>query len=63
VSKKQAVKEDSSLAMFTKKQLLKSKVFTHIEKDVLNVILNENDKYTIEQVKKLLEKFKEGKVK
>ncbi|NLG90108.1 MAG: hypothetical protein GX494_13030 [Clostridiaceae bacterium] len=63
MSKKQAVKGDSSLAMFTKKQILKSKVFTHIEKDVLSVILNENEKYTIEQVKNLLEKFKEGKVK
>jgi hypothetical protein len=59
VSKKQV----KGTTAFSKKQILKSKEFSHIEKDVLNAILKDGKQYTLEQVEKILEDFKKRKVK
>lgn len=47
---------------FSKQQILKSKNFSHIEKDVLSVILKDDAQYTLEQVKKMLSDFKKRRV-
>lgn len=54
---KQEVKEDA----FTKEQIINSKTFK-AHKDVLNVILDEKNNYTISQVKDKLAEFMKGKV-
>lgn len=47
---------------FTKSQLLKSTVFQDY-KDILNVILDNDTKYTIEEAKAKIKEFKEEEVK
>lgn len=46
---------------FNKEQILNSNQFTTIEKDILSVILKKDD-YIIEEVKTILEDFKESEV-
>lgn len=48
-------------AAFTLAQLLKAKRYAD-KKDLLNALLNENEKYTIKQVDDTIEKFLKGKV-
>lgn len=47
---------------FTKEQILSSKQFTVIEKDILKAIL-EDKEYSLDEVKKVLEEFKKKEVK
>lgn len=47
---------------FEKSQLVKSTVFQEY-KDILNVILDNDTKYTIEEAKAKIKEFKEEKVK
>ncbi len=47
---------------YTKEQLLQSRQFTFIEKDALSAILADKTVYTIDEVKKLLDEFKNRKV-
>jgi hypothetical protein len=49
------------VASFTKEQLLESNKYKH-QKDVLNVLLKKDDKYTIKQVDKLIANFMKEKV-
>lgn len=52
--------EVAEVAVFTKGQLLSAKKYKH-KQDVLNVQLKDDQKYTIEQVDALIEKFKKVK--
>lgn len=45
---------------FTKKALVSSNKFTPIERDVLRLVLDDDKEYTIAEVQKAVEKFKEG---
>lgn len=45
---------------FTKKALISSKKFTPIERDVLKLVLDDDKEYTIAEVQKAVENFKEG---
>ncbi|MFV0519796.1 MAG: hypothetical protein ACK5LY_05915 [Lachnospirales bacterium] len=45
--------------IFKKEQIIKSKMFEE-SKDILGVILNNNEKYSLEDVKKKIEIFKKG---
>ena len=47
---------------FTKEQILGSKQFSIIEKDILQTLLNENEQYSIEEVKEKLKEFNEKEV-
>lgn len=49
-------------AEYTKQQFLNSKKFTTIQKDVLKVLLLDEQKYTNDQVKKLIEDFMKKEV-
>lgn len=48
---------------FTKQQFLKSANFTQVEKYVLNAVLEDGKKYTLEEAKKLVENYKKKAVK
>lgn len=48
---------------FTKQQFLKSANFTKVEKYVLNAVLEDGKKYTLEEAKKLVENYKKKAVK
>lgn len=56
-------KQKADIPTFTKAQFLASKQFTSIQKDVLSVLLNNDETYTHEQVEKLLEDFAKRTVK
>ena len=45
---------------FTKKALISSNKFTTIERDVLRLVLDDDKEYTIAEVQKAVENFKEG---
>ncbi|MCD3211821.1 hypothetical protein G8T71_10685 [Clostridium botulinum C/D] len=47
---------------FSKEQIVSSKQFTVIEKDILKAILEDRE-YSLEEVKEILEQFKEKEVK
>lgn len=48
--------------LFTKEQILVSKRYSN-RRDALGAILTDGERYTLEQVDSLLEKFMKGKVK
>lgn len=48
---------------FSKQQFLKSANFTPIQKDILRSILKDDECYTLEQVKRMVEDFVKRKVK
>lgn len=45
---------------FTKKALISSNKFTSIERDALKLVLDDDKEYTIAEVQKAVENFKEG---
>ncbi|MDQ0175990.1 hypothetical protein [Bacillus chungangensis] len=47
---------------YTKQQFLASKKFTTIQKDVLNVLLLDEQKYTNDQVKQIMDDFMKKEV-
>jgi hypothetical protein len=49
-------------ALYTKEQLLSSKKY-HNRVDLLNVLLEDNVKYTHKEVEQLIDKFMKGEVK
>ena len=59
VEEKSAVKTENT---FTKAQLLAAKRFAG-RRDLLNALLDENKKYTVETVEQMIEKYMKGKVK
>lgn len=46
---------------FTKEQLISSKLFKN-NKDILNVLIQDNEEISIDEVQKRIEKFRKGKV-
>ena len=54
-------KEITQVSTFAKDDLIKSSIFAN-RKDVLNALLNDNEKITIEQAFNKIEKFMKGKV-
>ncbi len=57
---KKATKE---IAKYSKKQILSSKKFSLIEKDVLKALIEDDKQYSIDEVVKLLKDFLEKGVK
>ncbi|KAI4309848.1 hypothetical protein [Lactobacillus intestinalis] len=53
---KTAVKEPT----FTKLGLKMSNTFNTTDKDIINIVLEDNKEYTLAQVKQAIKKFKEG---
>ncbi len=53
--------EEITSSKFSKQQIIESKKFRS-RVDVLNVILDENKQYTLEEVEKEINKFMKGKV-
>lgn len=45
---------------FTKKALISSDKFTTIERDILKLVLDDEKEYTIAEVQKAVQNFKEG---
>lgn len=60
--KKEETTVDTEQEKFKKNQLVKSTVFQDY-KDILNVILDNDTNYTIEEVKEKIEEFQEEEVK
>lgn len=58
MSKKEIVKVDK----FSKEQLIKSSKFKH-NRDLVSVLLEDEKRYSIDDVEKLIEKYMKGKVK
>lgn len=58
MSKKKSTKSDK----FTKEQLLISSKFKH-NRDLISVLLENDKKYSIDDVEKLIEKYMKGSVK
>lgn len=54
--------EKAEVVKYTKDQILSAKKYKH-NKDVVNVVLKDDQLYTLEEVDKLIEKFMKGKVK
>ncbi|WP_129600467.1 hypothetical protein [Anaerophilus nitritogenes] len=54
---------EQQVTAYEKNQIISSKRFNLIEKDVLKNILKDDGKYTIEQVEKLLDEFLKKEVK
>lgn len=48
---------------YTKKQFVESSQYTAMDRDILKILLKENQKYTKDDVEKVLKEFKEKKVK
>lgn len=54
-------KKETAVSKYSKEQIIKSKKFKN-RVDVLKVILNENNAYTIAEVESEINKFMKGKV-
>jgi hypothetical protein len=52
----------SEISMFSKKQIISSKRYKD-NKDLINVLLNDNEMYSFEDVDSLINKFLKGEVK
>lgn len=59
--KKVEIKETAEVHAFTKAQLTSAQKYRHM-KDIVNVVLKDDQTYTFEQVDDLIEKFKKKKV-
>jgi len=61
-----SAKNKTTEALYTKEQILSSKKYSH-RKDVLNVVLKDNQQYTLKEVDGLIDNFmklkEKGKVK
>lgn len=62
MARKTAEKNEKEIPKFSKEAIINSKTF-RISKDALNVILKDEEKYSISEVTKLLDDFMKGKVK
>jgi hypothetical protein len=56
------VSEKKAAVKFTKQQFLKSANFTPVRKDVLRALLKDDETYTIDQVRKLIDDYAKRKV-
>ena len=54
--------EETAAPKFSKQQFLKAANFTRIERDVLRSFLRDDEMYTLQQVEKMLNDFKQRKV-
>lgn len=54
--------EKAEVVKYTKDQILSAKKYKH-SRDVVNVVLNNDQVYSLEEVDDLVEKFMKGKVK
>lgn len=62
MARKTAEKSEKEIPKFSKEAIINSKTFKP-SKDALNVILKDEEKYSINEVTKLLDDFMKGKVK
>ena len=56
------LKKENETPVFTKESLLNSKKYM-FQKDLLNILLDEDKEYTLEEVDKKINEFKTGKIK
>lgn len=63
MAKKGEAKTSQATSSYTKQQIIKSSKYSLIEKDVLNALLEEDGKYTLDEVAKVLDNFAKKKVK
>lgn len=64
MGKENIKKEEKKVAIenkFTKEQLISSKLFRN-NKDILNVLIQNNEEISIDEAQKRIEKFRKGKV-
>ncbi len=57
-----AVKKKEAVTTYSKEQFLESKMYAE-KRDILHVLLNQKETYSIAKVNAMIEKFKKGKVK
>ncbi|OUQ33249.1 hypothetical protein [Massilimicrobiota timonensis] len=62
MARKAAEKSEKEIPKFSKEAIINSKTFKPLQ-DALNVILKDEEKYSINEVTKLLDDFMKGKVK
>lgn len=55
-------KGKGKLVAFAKSQILKAANFTHVQRDVLRVLLKDDETYTLDQVNKILTEYAKRKV-
>lgn len=53
-------RKKSSESKFTKSALMRSKQFTLTDRDILDIVLKDDEEYTISSAKTLVTKFKGG---
>ena len=56
------LKKENETPVFTKESLLNSKKYM-FQKDLLNILLDDDKEYTLEEVEKKINEFKTGKIK
>lgn len=56
-------KEKVNEPKFIKEQIVNSKHFTVNEKDILNALLSENERYSIDESREVIERFYKKEVK
>ena len=59
--KKIKEKNEEKIDVFDKTQLISSKLFKN-EKDILSVVVKDNEQISIDEAQKRIENFKKGKV-
>lgn len=62
MARKQTGKIEKEIPKFSKEAIVNSKTF-RTSKDALNVLLEDEKKYSIDEVQKILDDFMKGKVK
>lgn len=64
MSKKEPqAKPEKAAPKFTKQQFLKAANFSQVERDVLRALMKDDESYTLDQAKKLVDDFSKRKVK
>lgn len=60
MSERKTTKKKDKSQRFSKLGLINSKYFSIPDKDILNIVLFDGEKYTLKEAEKEIEKFKEG---
>lgn len=61
--KEEDTKQKTNAARFTKEQFVKSEQWQGVDRDILSIVLEDNQTYTIAQAKQLVEQFMSREVK
>lgn len=61
--KEEDTKQKTNAARFTKEQFVKSEQWQGVDRDILSIVLEDNQTYTISQAKQSVEQFMSREVK